>query len=253
MKVQLSIAALLLTLLPSVVNAQSVIYSDSFSGSATLLNGATTTAGGGAWSANSFVNQDGSLIGGTITGGAFLPVTLATDSIYTLSMDIALTGAASANKYIMMGFADQGTVPTPGASNALGRHNNTTMNGYPVLALVTGSSLLQGTELYNSVVASTAFTDFANVHNYKMVLNTAGSGSTFTVSYYVDGVAFGTELLMDFASLSSIGGVGFSARTGTGTVDNFLLTVQPVPEPSTLALIGLGIGGLVYLQRMRRK
>jgi hypothetical protein len=253
-KVQSTITALLLTLAPVALNAQvTTIYSDTFSGSATLLNGATTTSGGGTWSANSFVNQDGSLIGGSITGGAFLPVTLAVNNIYTLSMDIALTGTAASTKYIMMGFADQGTVTGPGTSNAAGRHNNATMNGYPVLALVTGSSLLQGTELYNSVVASTAFTDFANVHNYKLVLDTTGDGSTFTASYYVDNVAFGTSLLMDYANLSSIGGVGFSGRTTTGTVDNFLLTVQPVPEPSVMALIGLGLGGLVCVQRLRRK
>ncbi len=228
--------------------AITTIYEDTFSGDSSTLNGATTTIGSGTWNANTFVNRDGSMVEAN-QGGAVVGVTLAINNIYTLSMDVALTGTAATTKYLMLGFVDQATVTGAGASNATGRFNNNTMNGYPLITLVTGASVIQGSELYNVVAASTPFTDFANVHNYKIVINTSGNGSTFTASYYVDGVAFGTNLLMDQAPLGSIGGVGFAARSGAGTVDNFKLTVEPVPEPGTALLSSIGV--LALLRRRR--
>jgi len=254
MKVQLSITALLLTLLPGAVTAQvTTIYSDLFSGGATALNGATTTTGGGTWVASAIANQDGSLIGNTTGGGAVLPVSLAVGNIYTLSMDIALTGTAASTKYIHFGFVDQSTLATPGGNNASDRFNNLTMTGYPTIALVTVGGVIQGTELYNSVVGSTTTLSIGSTHNYKIVLDTTGDGSSFKASYYFDNISFFDDAVMDYAALSTIGGVGFSGRTITGTIDNFLLTVEPVPEPSALALICLGFGGLVCTRHLRRK
>ena len=178
-----------------------------------------------------------------------LPVALTTGNIYTLSIDIALTEAASSAKYMFLGFVDQGTVRNAGLSDAAGRHNNATMRGYPTIGVVTNGGLIQGTELYNSVVASTTNATIGSTHTYKIVLNTTGDGSSFKASYYLDGVAFGTDLVMDYAALSSIGGVGFSSRTTTGTVDNFLFTVEAIPEPRA-ALLG-SLGMLALLRRRR--
>ena len=229
--------------------AITTIYSDSFSGSATALNGASTTTGGGTWAASLIANRDGSLVGNATGGGAVLPVTLSTNTLYTLSMDISLTGTAASTKYMHFGFVDQSTLTAAGGNNAADRFNNLTMTGYPTIALVTVGSVIQATELYNSVVGSTT-TTIASTHNYKIVLDTTGSGSTFTASYYLDGVAFATNQLMDYAALSSIAGVGFSSRTGTGTVDNFLLTSEAVPEPNAAVLLG-GLGALALLRRRR--
>ena len=213
------------------------------------MNGATTTIGGGTWVASAIANQDGSLIGNTTGGGAVLPVSLSTDMIYTLSMDIALTGTAGSAKYIHFGFVDQSTLIAAGGNNASDRFNNNTMNGYPTIALVTATAMIQGTELYNAVVASTANATISATHNYKMVLDTSGDGSSFKATYFLDGVAFGTDLVMDYAALSAIGGVGFSSRNGTGIIDNFLLTAETIPEPGAALLNGLGV--LALLRRRR--
>ena len=39
------------------------------------------------------------------------------------------------------------------------------------------------------------------------------------------------------------------ANTDTLTIDNVVLTATPVPEPSTVALVGLGMAGLCWLRR----
>lgn len=59
--------------------------------------------------------------------------------------------------------------------------------------------------------------------------------------------------------MTAIDDVGFKAQATTGDflVDNLLIgttwaDVTPVPEPSTLALAGLGMLGLAFARRMRR-
>jgi hypothetical protein len=244
MKNQTKIAALLLALLPAVGSAQiTTIYTDAFSGGAMALNGATTTTGGGTWSANLVANQDGALVA-TGNGSALLPFSGEVNKIYTLSMDMAITSGF----YVWLGFTKQG-LASPGANNANDRFNNLTMAGYPAMAVLP-SGVVNATELYNSVVGTTTVATPATLHNYKMVLNTAGDGSSFTASYFVDGVAFATDVVMDYANLSTMTHVGFSHRTSVGSVDNFSLTSQAVPEPTAAALLGLA--GLVLIQSRRR-
>ncbi|HCL91439.1 MAG TPA: VPLPA-CTERM sorting domain-containing protein, partial [Verrucomicrobia subdivision 3 bacterium] len=36
---------------------------------------------------------------------------------------------------------------------------------------------------------------------------------------------------------------------GTGRIDNFTVTATMIPEPSALALVGLGVAGLVAFRR----
>jgi hypothetical protein len=88
MKVQLSIVALILTLTPAALNAQTTLYSDTFSGNTTALNGQLTTTGGGTWSANLGATTAGAIV---TRGSAIvqLGTPLAVDSVYTLSLDVA--------------------------------------------------------------------------------------------------------------------------------------------------------------------
>ena len=70
-----------------------------------------------------------------------------------------------------------------------------------------------------------------------------GSGSSFVD---VTTSAF-TNAFTGFAAFGSGSGTG-----GTiGHIDNFILQTIPVPEPSTLALLGLGIVGMAIKGRRR--
>jgi MYXO-CTERM domain-containing protein len=244
MKNQTKLAALFLALLPAAGSAQlTTIYTDTFSGSAIALNGATTTTGGGIWSANLIANQDGALVA-TGNGSALLPFSGEINTIYTLSLDIAINSGF----YVWLGFTKQG-LASPGANNATDRFNNATLAAYPALAVLpTGT--INATELYSSLVGTTTVATPATLHNYKMVLDTTGDGSSFKASYYLDGVAFASDAEMDYANLSTMTHVGFSHRTSAGTVDNFSLTAEAVPEPAAAALLGLA--GLALIQSRRR-
>ena len=173
-------------------HAATTIYSDNFSGDSSALNGATTTTGGGTWNANLIANRDGTLNSALGNGSAVLPVALSTNMIYTLSMDITVTSGF----YLFMGFT-QNNIASAGANSAADRYNNASMGAFAVMAGVVSGSLIQGADRYNEVLASTNAYTVSTTHNYKMSLDTTGDGSSAKATYFVDGVAFGTDLTID--------------------------------------------------------
>jgi PEP-CTERM motif len=77
------------------------------------------------------------------------------------------------------------------------------------------------------------------------------------VDNLVQGAPF-TEYTLTYTALAGDAGndIGVSiANTAGGdytAADNFTLTVSPVPEPSTYALLGAGVFGLLAMRRLRR-
>ena len=87
--------AFLATIVSTASAQTTTLYTDSFSGGATLLNttlvqGGTLQTGTVAWSANSAFRANGT-IDGANEGSAILPLTLDVNATYTLSMDVQNT------------------------------------------------------------------------------------------------------------------------------------------------------------------
>lgn len=246
---------LLVSMLAGAIHASaavSMIYEDSFSGPAgTSLNGQAPTVrpGSETWSFNSAsafeagFQADGTVNAGgdTATNGrvaALLPFTPQSGNIYTLSATISATTATS--QWIALGFAN-------GLTGASGLFAFGNINGLSwMLKGDTGTSALQGFAgpATQNIVANT----FAgNPVNLRIVLDT--TGAAWTTSMFTDATQRGSTYT--YTTNPSIQAVGFSKGDLVGgSVDNFKLQVEAIPEPSSVLL---GLLGISFLTSRRRR
>ena len=147
-------------------------------------------------------------------------------------------------------FADDGTT-------YLFTHDNGGQNANNALtmALVTG-----GTFSISSLDLSEGFVGFGA--NTVHVLGNLFGGGTITQDFVLDGIIDGIGPGNDFESFSfGIGwhnlidltftGVGGTANEHAFAVDNIDVSGSPVPEPSTLLLLGFGLASLGIARRRR--
>ena len=235
--------------------AQTTIYSDSFSGDGTALNGATTTVGGGTWSANNFVNRNGT-INGANEGSALLTFNPVANMTYTLTLDVSNT----TDRWVGLGFA-RDPLTSPGASFTNDRLSNETEGISWMLYRDHASDQTQDIQLFGGLRTASQIADnnfsgfsFSNANTLKIVIDTTGDGSSFTANFFInDNSLLSSGPVTIARSLDDINYVGFTFDNATASavsVDNFSLTA--VPEPSSFAALA-GLAGLGFAASRRRR
>lgn len=99
--------------------------------------------------------------------------------------------------------------------------------------------------------------DIAEIFNispssYNAVLNAIRSDGTATsTTLAIDGI-FGMQTFLLGATLSNVISVSWTNIYGAGQFDNLVIEPATVPEPSTFALFGIALAGMVATKRKRK-
>ncbi|MBX3425499.1 MAG: hypothetical protein KF688_07465 [Pirellulales bacterium] len=213
-----------------------VVYSDAFNGSATLLNGTVEAARGGTWTANAPFRANGQ-IDGTVEGSALLPFTPSLNSVYELTLDVFNT----TDRWLALGFA-RDPIVAPGVDSLTDRFANETEGIAWMLYRNQTSNPAQSIELFgglrtaNSIADTNAAINFNRSNTLKIVIDTTGTGANFTADFQLDqGAGFvslsnGPKTVN--VSVNDVNFVGMSfddATTASITIDNFQL-VKKAPS-----------------------
>jgi len=173
--------------------------------------------------------------------------------IYTLSVDVFFPAGTAGNAVLGLGFSSN-TSSAPGESMA-----NATSYGMPWMFLrANGQVAVRSNSSSDNLYTSSGNFASGSIHNLKLILDT--SGTNWVVSSFVDSTQLnltGPDLSYTFpANPDTIRYVGLTTTqvadingNGVGYYDNFLLTFDAVPEPSSLGLVGLGALGCVLRRR----
>ena len=246
----------------------STVYSESFGGSATgpLVGTAPTVDNGTSptWInqySSSTTNEDWTA-NGTITGSvdsngngalevAALNLTPVSGHIYTLSANLLPTG------YIAGSNANDGFV-------AVGFISGSQASGVAPFFGGVGPWMLSEFTGTTNPPANTVqgFFGPGTSNGYTVTPNPAALGDTSTVvlnttqsqwvgTEYYNGVAVGNWGYAAGANPTGITQVAIGVNGMSGSVTNFSLTDQAVPEPATLGLVAVGSLGLLLLKRRK--
>lgn len=283
---KLVVTGLVAILCCSIANAQTfLVYSNDFtagSGSQALGGlvpnaGATGLAGGTAGAAWADVVQDqaGLLGDGTMgdLGGAteLLPFTPQSGYLYRMTATVILPQYNN-GAYVSIGFGTNMPLPN---TVVWGAANGTTSDARPTSVTIGGTdwALLRsgdqtgrtaymadqwfaGPQPYNGTTPYPLFSAdvITNAGTYTWEVNLNTSGTQWVGSAYIDGTQVGSDYT--YASNPSIVAAMLQASgspymAGDQYLNWGLTATVMVPEPTTFALVGLGLSALLLLRRKR--
>ena len=236
----------------SPANAQ-ILFSEGFEGgSGALLDGTTDDTSGATWTANGFATDNGVLDVGPMNfeGAATLEVTLQTDAVYTLSMDV-MTNAA---EWFGIGFSENPPSIDPNTGETfLNRPQDrfAQSGGRAWFLLRPSDPLVMQVEIFGGGSPGTGTdnvipdigTNFSGplmTRTMTVILDTASTG--FSADFLIDDVSqsMGFQPLFEdtggltpLTDVSLLGNVGFTWEgqspggvAGAITVDNFEFSVE---------------------------
>lgn len=252
----------LLTALGALTSTEAaILFADDFSGGAVPLSGTTpdTTTGGSTWTSGAAFLASGT-VSTTPTSGAWLPFVPTAGNIYTVSGIINTT--AGGQNWITLGFSAAATAlpnnrfadgPVVALGTFLLRQNRGSGTGATDSQFFVGETTAGVTSIAAPPTGAITAQITLNASNPTPSLWTLGlslNGSPVTLasnSNPVDGGDAGTVV----SNFGDIKFVGFTVtNTAGGTIDDFLVEVTPVPEPSSALLVGLGALGLLRRRRV---
>jgi hypothetical protein len=254
--------ALLLGTLPvalccTIARGQSTIYANTFTGQpATAIEGvapgtASSYAGGSSsalWNDDS-AGQNTFLQNGTVASvpnnqaSALLPFIPQSGYIYTLLATLSFPSGSG--NWWGIGFTENDPVETTGDGGRLG---DSQVGGQPWMLIRTTGANQGFPGLGASTLTLVSGALAAGNNSMSIVLNT--TGAEWTDSFYVNNVLDGTYTYT--SANPTISAVGFGSNGSVnGTIDTFSLTASPTPEPTSVAMVGLGLGALALIRRKR--
>ena len=215
------------------------------------VNGGTSDIGGAIWNADTTIGVDGTIntpSGNINNDGAFLPFTFVAGDSYLLEASITNDNSP----WVALGFVEN---PAPTANDR--RFTNSTTNGARGIATILTRNSGNEQETFGGVTTGNAGGEFGNTlyeEDETLEFSILLDSSAGTATYTINGDT-ANQVVLSGIPTADIAGIGLTYEdnntSGTASVGFIRLTNVSVPEPSSLALLGLGAIGLVTRRRKR--